>query len=746
MPYIYPHGLRVIAPPPIEPPASGLIASYDAGNAIVSDEIVLSWPDESGSGNDLNGVNNPSYLLTAANGLPAIHCLSGYMANAGPLVNFSGANVNRTMAAVVRFISGSYAGFGYGAAGDNKSFSLTVYPNNEIALQGGNGSAGNDSQSGVTLATDEWAVLSVVLENGTATVYRNETLIDTFVHDFDTALTEVLIGKEFGFENSVELMISKFFVYDNALSGVDLSTLQSSLIAEYSIVADTTSPVLSAANATTLSSVTASGDVTSANDSDGTLYYLVSENATPPSAAQMKQGLDQGGQPGVVGSTGSQKVFGDGAQPTISFTGLTADVAYYAYFLHTDIAGNDSNIPPAPFTTDNPSDGTPPTLTVPTGQKEGSFSGSGTVVTNEDNGDLYYWATTNSTETQAAILANNVKKSVTATGEQGVTFSGLSANTTYYAHYVHKDAAGNDSTEVHSGSWVTDVAGNFTPLWTSYFQNGTQGQFHGNNAGAPDGDAFEYVYESNSASHYYDNTAPSPIPFSTHAARIGMNTGSESQGGIWGTDFGDSPTKVYNGGEMWVRSYIYIPSDFHWHADRKDSTGESPTTDPNWRKFQRVGHSAGGFLDLAIASSSIPTVGPQRLILQNVEVRDRWTSGPNGNGTNQNRYSTLTVPVDEWVNIEWYIKASNDPNIGRMKIYINGVLAIDCFKATNGDEGTVTLANSSANINTARYQTYWNNGAPKTQHYWLAGLALTTNDNPPIQQGSDNGLIIGTSA
>lgn len=100
-------------------------------------------------------------------------------------------------------------------------------------------------------------------------------------------------------------------------------------------------------------------------------------------------------------------------------------------------------------------DTTPPTLTSPTGSATGASTASGTVVTDEANGTLYRLASTNATETAATVKAAALTQTVTSTGSQSVSFSGLTPSTTYYAHYVHRDAAGNDSARVSSSSFTT---------------------------------------------------------------------------------------------------------------------------------------------------------------------------------------------------------------------------------------------------------------------------------------------------
>jgi hypothetical protein len=206
---------------------------------------------------------------------------------------------------------------------------------------------------------------------------------------------------------------------------------------------DTTAPTLSSPTGTATGTTTASGTV-STNEGNGTLYWLASANATE-SVATVKAGFSQG-----VSATGAQNV---------TVTGLTASTSYYLHYVHTDAAANNSSVAnSAQFTTSAAGDTTAPTLSSPTGTKTGSTTATGTVSTNEANGALYYLASTNATESAATVKAA-ASQSVSATGVQNVSFTGLTASTTYYAHYVHRDAAGNDSTVSNSASFTTDASG-----------------------------------------------------------------------------------------------------------------------------------------------------------------------------------------------------------------------------------------------------------------------------------------------
>lgn len=110
---------------------------------------------------------------------------------------------------------------------------------------------------------------------------------------------------------------------------------------------DTTPPVLSNATGTETGATTADGSVDT-DEANGTLYWYVSESATPPSVANHKDGT------GAV-AFDNQAISGTGTQ-NISITGLTADTAYYVHYLQTDAAANDSNQDTsAEFTTESAS-------------------------------------------------------------------------------------------------------------------------------------------------------------------------------------------------------------------------------------------------------------------------------------------------------------------------------------------------------------------------------------------------------
>jgi hypothetical protein len=129
-----------------------------------------------------------------------------------------------------------------------------------------------------------------------------------------------------------------------------------------------------------------------------------------------------------------------------------------------------AHIPGGPYLNDTASapDTTAPTLSSPVGAG-GTLVCDGSVSTNEGNGTLYVVATasaTGPTATQVEAGQDHtgsaalrvVSQAVSATGTQTVASGSVTAGTRYL-HFMHKDAAGNQSAVVSSASFVVSAGG-----------------------------------------------------------------------------------------------------------------------------------------------------------------------------------------------------------------------------------------------------------------------------------------------
>ncbi|HQU77985.1 MAG TPA: hypothetical protein PLU47_00810 [Azonexus sp.] len=122
-------------------------------------------------------------------------------------------------------------------------------------------------------------------------------------------------------------------------------------------------------------------------------------------------------------------------------------------------------------------DTTAPTLTSASVTSVGTTTATGNVTTNEGNGTLYSIVSTSSTAPSAtqiqagqnhtgaaAVWSGN--QAVSSTGAKTFSITGLTASTSYYAYFQHKDAANNNSSVVTSAQFTTGSADTTNPTMT----------------------------------------------------------------------------------------------------------------------------------------------------------------------------------------------------------------------------------------------------------------------------------------
>lgn len=150
-----------------------------------------------------------------------------------------------------------------------------------------------------------------------------------------------------------------------------------------------------------------------------------------------------------------------GAAPkaTVFYAAVYSDDAFDATRVadHYDVLTLDDDTPVT--------DTTAPTLSSATASATSGTTSSGSVTTDEANGTLYWLTNTSSTATVAAVKAGS-SQTVTATGAQSTSSTGLSTGTTYYTHFVHTDVAANDSTVLSSASFTTPAPDTTAPTFT----------------------------------------------------------------------------------------------------------------------------------------------------------------------------------------------------------------------------------------------------------------------------------------
>lgn len=169
---------------------------------------------------------------------------------------------------------------------------------------------------------------------------------------------------------------------------------------------------------------------------------------------------------------------------TITITMAAASTSYGIRLRGVNSVGNGLAGNTESATSGSAGDVTAPTLSSPTDAANGQNASTGSVSTNEGNGTLYWVVTTSATAPSAAQVKagqDNTSTAATASGSQSVSGtgvqtlspapSGLTASTAYTTHFMHEDAATNQST-VSSASGFTTAA-----VWhpSSLFGSGESG-------------------------------------------------------------------------------------------------------------------------------------------------------------------------------------------------------------------------------------------------------------------------------
>lgn len=103
---------------------------------------------------------------------------------------------------------------------------------------------------------------------------------------------------------------------------------------------DTTAPVLTSPFALPFGDTSGHIGVVT-DEANGTLYYVVTTSASPPSKAQVKAGQDHTG--AAATASGNQAIASTGSK-TATPTGLTSNTLYYPYWMHEDAAANQSDV------------------------------------------------------------------------------------------------------------------------------------------------------------------------------------------------------------------------------------------------------------------------------------------------------------------------------------------------------------------------------------------------------------------
>lgn len=170
--------------------------------------------------------------------------------------------------------------------------------------------------------------------------------------------------------------------------------------------------------------------------------------------------------------------FGAATIGTYTISGLTNGVSQAVQIraINSVGAGAASDIKSATPTADV----TAPVLTSPVDTASGANGATGSVTTDEGNGTLYWVVTTSATApTKAQVKAGqnhlgaaaaaSGSQAISSTGAKNITASGLTPSTAYWAHFMHEDAATNQSNVVSGDGFTTAAAATTFFTHSTYF-------------------------------------------------------------------------------------------------------------------------------------------------------------------------------------------------------------------------------------------------------------------------------------
>lgn len=203
------------------------------------------------------------------------------------------------------------------------------------------------------------------------------------------------------------------------------------------------------------------------------------------------------------------------------------------------------------------------------------------------------------------------------------------------------------------------------------------------------------------------------------AAKLTVTEG-DTAFGRWGGII-NFPQLLGKGDEIWFRVNTFFPEGFNW-----DSTSSG-----NLLKFLRVhvqtsSGANSGYNDWYLTPEA--TSIPHQFIYEG-----------------QQKWFYFGDPSDEiqrgrWETYEMYVKLDNIPvdqgGTARVRVWKDGRLLSEIT-------GAETLNSSTDTSDRAHLFTYWNGGAPKTQHMYVDDIVVTS--DTPANRDANGNPMVGTS-
>ncbi|WP_339668555.1 hypothetical protein [Dasania marina] len=250
--------------------------------------------------------------------------------------------------------------------------------------------------------------------------------------------------------------------------------------------------------------------------------------------------------------------------------------------------------------------------------------------------------------------------------------------------------------------------------WTKYinFNNGVLGSQTYNNDGFSDA----------AGGTYYDNGEAYE---GGQSAKLTIEAGKTGYG-KWGGVI-NYPSNLVKGDEIWLRVRTFMPVGFNY-----DSSSEGEHL-----KFLRIhtrspAVSNEGYNDWYINPATAPeSSSPHKFIF---EGEQRWSTA----GGYVDRPQLGVWEVYE-IYLKLDTKSVNDGGNAIVKMWKNG-------KLLGEFRDRYTLVNDDSYSDRTHVFTYWNGGAPKTQHMWLDDVVITSETPSEIDEYGNSYIGVGQAA
>jgi hypothetical protein len=213
----------------------------------------------------------------------------------------------------------------------------------------------------------------------------------------------------------------------------------------------------------------------------------------------------------------------------------------------------------------------------------------------------------------------------------------------------------------------------------------------------------------------------------SESCKMGITSGSDGWG-IWGGTI-TFPATVPNGGQVWARVSLFVPSGFN------------VTTNDGVLKFMRIhtatsGNANVGYHDLLITNPGSTQYNAAGKGFASAYVYN-YEGDPNLNGVGT--AAANGIVQGKWETYEMYVKFDTVPKAsggtGEVRIWKNNSLLLDVTSQP-------TLVNTSDHSDGFFLFTYWNGNAPATQSVYTDDI-IVTSDTPSNKDSAGNACLCG---